>query len=399
MWRFLSILAILILSVWLGVFLANNPGYAFFVFRDWTVEVPLWFAILSLVIIFLLLFGLLRFLDAIGFSLYRLRNWLRWRRRYKFYNKTNRGLLELIEERWRKAEYLLLAGMPQSDDAIINYLAAAKAAHEQANFEKRDTYLQKAYDSAPYAAIPIGLVQAQLQMEQGQLELALATLTRLRSQAPKHELVLKLLKKLYIKLADWPDLLKLIPALRKIKSVDTQMLDHLEINVYKEIITSAGNKKELEKLQQVWNSIPKKLKRNSLLVNCYVNQLMKFSNTTTEVDYLICQFLNKSWDGELVSIYGKLETADPKKQLSYAEKWLKVYGSHPELLLALARICIRNLLWGKARYYLEENLKNNPTPETYLEYAKLLERLGEVEQAIQHYHSGLLCFANKNGYT
>jgi HemY protein len=395
MLRFIFILFILILSVWLGVFLANNQALTFVVFRDWIIEMPLWFTILSLIIIFLLLFGLLRFFDSIGFSFYRFRNWLRWRRKYKAYSKTNRGLLELIEGQWRKAEYCLLAGIPQSDDAIINYLAAAKAAHEQAEFDKRDNYLQKAYDLAPQSAIPIGLIQAQLQFDQGQLELALATLNRLRALAPKQEQVLLLLKKLYIRLSDWSDLLNLIPSLRKIKSIDMQMLNHLEQNIYKELMTSAGNKKDLEGLHQVWKSLPKKLKRSPLLVNTYVKQLLKFDNASPEVELLIHQTLKKTWDSDLVYTYGKLENVDPKYQLTHAEQWLSIYGPQPVLLLSLGRICIRNLLWGKARYYLEENLKNNPFPETYLEYAKLLERLGEVEQAIQHYHSGLELFANQ----
>lgn len=389
MLRFILILLVLILSVWLGVFLTNNQGYAYFIFRDWTVEMPLWFAALSIIIVFLLLYGLLRFFDSIGFSLYRFRNWIRWRRKYKAYSKTNRGLLELIEGHWKKAEYFLLSGIPQSDDAIINYLAAAKAAQEQSEFDKRDNYLQKAYDLAPQSAIPIGLVQAQLQMEQGQLELALATLSRLRTLAPKHDYVLNLLKKLYIRLSDWPDLLKLIPSLRKSKATDVTMLDHLELNVCKEVMMSAGNKKDLEGLHKVWQSLPKKLKRNSLLVSCYVNQILKFDHTSSEAEYLIHQTLKKTWDSELVYTYGKLEDANPKYQLVHAEKWLNTYGPQSVLLLSLGRICVRNLLWGKARYYFEENLKNNPTPETYLEYAKLLERLGEVEEAIQHYHSGL----------
>ncbi len=54
------------------------------------------------------------------------------------------------------------------------------------------------------------------------------------------------------------------------------------------------------------------------------------------------------------------------------------------------RLCVRAQLWGKAKDYFERCLARGPNPAAYLEYGKLLEHLGETEDALQKYKDGLL---------
>src|SRR5580700_10751810 len=198
MWRFIWLLIILIASVWLGLQIAKDPGLAFFSYRQWSVEMPLWFATVVFIAILFVLYFIIKFFDSTASLVYRFKSWLYWRRKHKAYSKTNRGLMELIEGRYKNAEHDLLEGLSQSDAALVNYLALAKAAHEQEAFDRRDTYLRKAHAAAPDADVVIGLTSAQLQMNQGRLEQALATLKHLKTLVPKHVLVLKLLERVYV---------------------------------------------------------------------------------------------------------------------------------------------------------------------------------------------------------
>ncbi len=389
--RFFWFLIILFVSIWLGLKIAEDPGYALFAYRHWTAEMPLWFAVVAFLLLLFLLYGVLRFFDSIDFSLYRWKNWLHWRKKYKSYSKTNRGLIELIEGHWRSSEYYLLAGVEQSDAPLINYLAAAKAAHEQGAFDRRDMYLRKAHQLAPQAEIAIGLTQAQLQFEQGQLEQALATLDRLRSIAPKHGLVLKLLEKVYVRLADWKGLIKLLPFLRKAKLLTDDQLHSFEENVYLELLRNAAQKNAgLVTIQQIWQSIPKKFQKEPAIVYSYAKLLMAYPEMADSLEDMINKTVKKSWNKGLVELYGLLLTTDAKKQLAHAENWQKNYGGQAMLLLTLGRLCQRNQLWGKARAYFEESLRLEATPETYIEYGKLLEQLGETTAALQKYREGLV---------
>src|SRR5690606_7394532 len=63
-------------------------------------------------------------------------------------------------------------------------------------------------------------------------------------------------------------------------------------------------------------------------------------------------------------------------------------------LLAAARLCLRNELWGKARSYLETVVAIRPTPEAYQEYGRLLTRLGEDDAAAEAWRAGLSLVAD-----
>ncbi len=388
--RFIVLIVILIFSVWLGLRIAKDPGLALFTYNNWSVEMPLWFAVLGLIALMLVLYFIVRFFDSVDTGFYRWKNWLRWRRKNKAYSKTNRGLLELIEGHWRQAENYLLEGIDQSDAPLINYLAAAKAAHERGAYDKRDMYLQKAHDFAPHAEVAIGLTQAQLQFDQGQLEQALATLNHLRTLVPSHPIVLKLLEKLYVRLADWKNLLKLMPALRKAKIFTTDQLDHLEQTVYEELLNIEANKTDgLRQLRALWMTLPRRLEKNPRLVYCYAEYLMHYPDATMEIEELINKTVKKTWSPDLVKMYGQLVTTDSKKQLNHAEHWLKLYPHQAILFLTLARLCLRCKLWGKARSYLDDSLKLATLPETYVEYGKLFEQLGDMSSAVESYQKGL----------
>ena len=77
------------------------------------------------------------------------------------------------------------------------------------------------------------------------------------------------------------------------------------------------------------------------------------------------------------------------KQLKRAEEWLPAHPQDGTVLLAAARLCMRNELWGKARSYLEASLALAPRADAYQLYGKLLEQLGERERAADAFRTGL----------
>lgn len=390
MWRFIWLLIILIASVWLGLQIAKDPGLAFFSYRQWSVEMPLWFATFILIATLLIFYFITKFLDSASHLVYRFKSWLHWRRKHNAYSKTNRGLMELIEGRFKNAEHDLLEGLSQSDATLVNYLALAKAAHEQAAFDRRDTYLRKAHASAPDADVVIGLTQAQLQMNQGQLEQALATLKHLKTLVPKHVLVLKLLERVYVHLGDWQALLALLPRLYKAGVVNREQLTMLEKKTYEEILNSSSYREAgLSALHDLWTTVPRKLQKDPGVINCYVKQLLNYPDDGQEIELLIYKALKKSWDKPLAKLYGLIKTTEPKKQLVHAENLLKDYPNEAVLLLSLGRICVRSQLWGKARSYFQESLNMEANAETFAEYGKLLEHLGDSTAAMESYRDGL----------
>jgi len=89
------------------------------------------------------------------------------------------GLIELSEGRFEKAEKILLQKVEHNENALLAYLAAARAAQHQGAHDRRDDYIRRAHQSAPDADIAIGLTQAEMQMDHNQFLQALATLNHL----------------------------------------------------------------------------------------------------------------------------------------------------------------------------------------------------------------------------
>jgi HemY protein len=277
---------------------------------------------------------------------------------------------------------------------LMNYLGAAKAAQEQGAFERRDNYIQKAYRIAPSEELAIGLTKAELELDQHQYEHAAATLNHLRQTNANHPRVAKLLEKVYVHLGDWQNLLKLLPELRKGKILNAGQMEQFEKNLYGEILHTA-NDKNLDEIHGIWYDMPRSVRKNPDVVSAYVKQLSRFPDTAKEMEDLIRKTLKTHWQPDLVKIYGTLPFANLNRQLVIAGAWLKMYGQHPELLLLLGKLCMRIQLWGKAKDYFEKCLALSPNPEASLEYGKLLEDLGESDNAIQKYRDGLVSSITK----
>lgn len=386
-------LILLVASVWIGVMTMQHPGYLMVVSEPWMMQMPLWFAVITCLLLLLLFYLIIDSIDRIQLCWFTLCNWWRFRREQRLYNKTQHGLTLLIEGRWKKAERLLLAGIHDTVDPLMNYLGAAKAAQELGAKDRRDEYIKKAYTVAPHAALAIGLTKAELEFSHEQLNAAIITLDQLRELSPRHPRVLTLLERIYIRTSDWQNLLKLLPSMRKAKLLTLTQNLQLEKNVYCEILSIP--QKNFSAIQTTWEGIPRHLKKNPDVVYAYVKQLLHFSHTK-EAEDLIRKTLKNHWHPELAKRYGTLPFANLNRQLVIVAAWVKMYGQKPELLLTLARLCVKVQLWGRAKDYFEKCLALGPNPDASLAYGHLLEQLNEPEKAMMKYREGMLAVVERS---
>src|SRR3989338_642670 len=387
-------LSVLVLFVWLGLKIQNDPGYVLFAYDQWTIETPLWFVIAATVIFFILFYIILQFLIRLGNVATQFRTWAQQRRLRRAHERTSRCLMELAEGQWKLAEKNLLKAVQYTDMPLINYLSAARAAQELGEHERRDDYLHKAHLAMPSAEIAVGLTQAQLQFNHHQLEQALATLRRLHELSPKHIYILKLLQSIYLELRDYENLETLLPSLKKLKVLPGLEFDSLQQKTYIGLLKQAEKSHATEMVETVWQRIPKELQQEPSLLIVYAKHLMK-EKKEVMAEQLIKEALKKHWNDDLVSLYGLVVGEHIDKQLSHAEQWLRFHGENPALLLCLGRLSIQNSLWGKARSYLETSLSFSPSAETYSVLAQLLEKMGEATQANQCYRKGLLLMTQR----
>lgn len=385
-----------LLKVWLfalagagiGIVLMRDSGYVLMSFGNYTVEMSLALLLMLTGAMFALLYFGIRLLVRTLHLPQDVRQWNQKRGSRLAQQAMTRGLLEMSEGNWRNAEKRLVRFADRSETPLLNYLAAARAAQLQGAHDRRDGYIRLAHETMPSADVAVSLTQAELQLADHQLEQALATLKHLRSVAPKHTYVLRLLRRLYEQLGDWEHLRELLPELRRRKVEDEEELQRLEIRTHRALLEQAFLANDDRRLGMAWADVPRSLRAEPQLLGDYAGYLQE-SGQDDQAEKLLRDALRKNWDAGLIETYGLLEMSEPGRRLSQMEKLLIDHPDDPTLLLTLGRLSLRAQLWGKARGYLEACIGRNGPPQAYRELGQLLERMREPDKAIEVYRRGL----------
>jgi len=385
-------LVILLVAVGAANLLQQDPGYLYLDIGHWTIETTLAFAAVVLVAVFVLLHLLLRLIAHLMRGPRAWRRGLGRRRMERSRRSLVRGLIEMAEGRWERAEKLLTRQAADSDTSLLNYLAAARAAQQNGAYERRDRYLKQAIEANPEADVAVSLTQAELQLAHHQNEYALATLTRLRGLAPQHLYVLRLLARLYAEMQDWQQLGEVLPELRRHRIFEPDRLAILERAAA--IGRMAQSEPTGQALTAVWDSLPRRVREDPLVLHVHARRLIA-GDAKALAERRLRQHLERQWDERLARDYGHAEHEDASRQLGYAEKWLKDHGRSPMLLLSLGRLAKRSRLWGKARVYFESSINNGATAETYHELGSLLDEVDEIGPARENYRAGLAIAARR----
>ena len=299
------------------------------------------------------------------------------------------GLIELAEGRFEKAEKILLRKVEHNENALLAYLAAARAAQYQGAHDRRDDYIRRAHQSAPDADIAIGLTQAELQMDHNQFLQALATLNHLNVLSPQHPYVLKLLAETHHKLADWENLRELLPDVKTAGAISDQKLLSLEVDTWCGLMSNCSITENIDLLTQLWDIMPRNMKTIPEVVDYYAAELIKL-HAAGEAEKVLRDFLSNHWAESSVILYSELDVMASEEQISTVEGWLQEHQHNEHLLYALGKMCMSKSLWGPARTYLEASLSVKPMPVTYLKLAQLLEdHLEDRQQAQDYYRQGL----------
>ena len=323
------------------------------------------------------------------------------RLRMRAHESLNKGLIEYAEGRFSQSEKLLLQHINHSDNRLLAYLSAARAAQQLGAHDRRDEYLRQAHIESPGADIAIGLTKAELQLAHDQNEQALATLSQLYKLSPGHTYVLTLLANTYKHLQDWDELAAIIPDLKKSGHLSTESLLGFEIAV------ARGQMNRLSGLASVvagdptplidyWKQLAHHLKALPDVVEHYVKQLVSVS-ASGEAEKVLRNYLSKHWEDSSIKLYAELDVVIDNRDLEAVENWLDQHQHNAWLLLALGKRCIGRSLWGKARNYLEASIAINPMPENYLILARLLEEhMNDNDAAQEYYRQGLHLLAGIN---
>ena len=376
---------ILVAAGLLANLLLADPGYVGLRWGGYLLEMSVPIFVLALVSAYGLVRGVLR--------LIKVRSTLRAagvaRRRDRARRSLARGVLELSEGLWANAEETLTSTAHDSEYPQAHYLGAARAAELLGASERRDQWINKALEVAPDSRAPALITQAEMYLKRNQLRPALEALEQLEVSGMQTARGLLLLGRIYRQQGDWEKLRALEPRLRSMRGIPVNFIDETVVQVYLDMLKSAGGADDARELEKIWQDIPKSLLSQPQIVVAYARSAMLLKQPE-RAEKVLRGLIERTWDDEAVLAFGDLETDDPLATLYAAEKWLPEHSEDPALLLACARLCIRAELYGKARSYLETSVAIRPRLEAYQLLASMAEQLGEHDRAYRALSDALL---------
>ncbi|MCX8145652.1 MAG: heme biosynthesis protein HemY [Azovibrio sp.] len=379
------------LAVALALLARYNDGFVLLVLPPWRVEMSLNFVILLLgggfVFAYLLLRGVL---FSIGLP-ERARAYRAQRQREQVARVLEAAIRLLFEGRYgqalRRAEAAWQAGHAPSTAALI----AARAAQRLREDEKARVWLSRASEAAPESAAAALMLAAELAIERGDYVAALRDLQRLQREHGRHIAALRLELRARQGLGDSEGVLKLLRQLEKRAALPPEMAAALRRQAHREALRQ--RQADAAALFGYFTALPPAEQEPELVLD--VARRLHALGAGADAALLAeaglerhAWGLDTAWATELITLYGELASHDERAltaRIAKAEAWLAREPRHAALLLTLGRLCERLRLWGKARSYFEAALAHGAGSEAHLALARMLDHLGETEQANHHF--------------
>ncbi|MDG1205939.1 MAG: heme biosynthesis HemY N-terminal domain-containing protein [Pseudomonadales bacterium] len=369
------LLVIIALAVWLGTLAARDPGYVLVSYDGATVQSGLWVMLALVTAAIFSTYYTIR-LFAAGFSMTgKVQRWSQTRKKNRSTNQTGRGLIYLQEGNYARAEKFLVSGAQHHDVSAVNYIAAARTAEARGDAEKRESYLRLALEADPQANLAIGVTAAEMALERGEYQQAIALVNEL----PQNQRSLKIKRKALFGLNEWESLQSLIPALKKVGDAD---VDLLERDVMIQVLR-LHHKTSIEKL--------KLYKKASALIRSdlsVVLELVKWTQDESELEPLLRQYINASWQSQVVEKYADMGSATAQRRLKAANKWLKLHDGDGALYYCIGKLSESLGKQDEAQIAYQKGVELGNRQATK-SLANLLAFKGDFEKSNEYYRTVL----------
>lgn len=362
--RFILILILALVAVWIGIEIKNTESYISIFYNNYTISLKLITAIIITTICFIILHVIINILNSIfnlprKYSIYRKERKLR-----KAYNSLLNAISELLCGHPKTSEKLFLKASNNNKNEAICYLLAAKAANYLNARDRINDYCKMAFASNPELELAINVTQARLFFENEQYEQVLANLNHIKSIDPNNTAVLKLYFKTYIKLNDWLKIISLIPELVRENLYPEEFINKLKYDCYKNHLLELQKNQSFESLFLFWDKqIHKKYRLDCNILTIVIKAYNLTNHTNIDAQQVIGhaakQTLNYNWSDELLLAFTDMPSDNLNKKVKLFNSWQKDRPFNINILNCIAKLHIKLKEYEQAKEYLLKSAKIN----------------------------------------
>jgi HemY protein len=386
---FLWLVALMASAIGVAVTARFNPGNVVFVYPPHRVDISLNLFLLLLLLMFGLLYVLVRAFRA-TLAMPQKVSAYRQRKRERDGNKGLRDALKaLFEGRFGHAEKAANRAAELPENAGLAALIGARAAHRMRQGSRRDHWLARiSQDNAMKTARLMTMTE--LFVDDHQPEAALEAVAELNASGTRHIHALQWSMKAQQQAKNWPEVLRLVRMLDKHKALHPALSARLRELAYDAMLSDSAH--DAESIMRVWGTVPSADRVKPFIASRAATAL-NARGLHEEARMTAEAALAVEWDDRVVRAYrdaaGQAGSASLLAQIEHCETWIKQRPTDAELALTLGSLCLKQKLWGKAQRYLEEALSDATAPrmvrEAHLKLAQMHEALGQQEEAAAHF--------------
>ncbi len=312
-----------------------------------------------------------------------------WRRAQKIERARNRqdaALVALLEGRYGKARQHAQEALAIPGSSALNAMIAARAAIDVRDFDAAERVLASHEAQTQSLAVLRLMLSAEIALEHGQPQEALALLQQLRKEAGMHTAALRLELTTLQAARRWAEVPALLEQLVRRKVFDLSQAELVRISAYSEQLKALQH--DAVGLREAWARVPEAIRPHPKVARAAAASFLKLGGDREALDILSAS-LEREWNPELVELYGECHLADATLQLEQAERWLSTHNHDAALLRVLGVLCQRAQLWGKAQTYLEASIALDGGWRAHLALAEMLGRQGRDRDANAHFVAAL----------
>ncbi|CAM2192029.1 heme biosynthesis protein HemY [Paraburkholderia sp. A1RI_3L] len=366
-----------------------DTGQVLFVYPPYRVDVSLNLFVVGVVVLFILIYTLLRFVRSVLHMPQRVAAYRARSRAAKAAAALREAIGNLYAGRFTRAEKAARDSLTDSANKGAAGLIAANAAHRMHEYARRDEWLAQ-IDHADWQDARL-MATADMRADGRDPDGALAALTEMQSQGGRRIHAQQIALRAQQQLKNWGEVLKLVKTLEKREALHPAVAVRLRQLAAENLLRERRH--NADALLELWQSLSP-VERHSPRLADLAAELLIALNRQQDARRIVEEALAQNWDARLLRRYPDTAGDDALPLIQKAEAWRKERPDDADLQFALGRLCLQQQLWGKAQSFLEAALKladNEPLKiRSHRALARLHEQLGDTQKAAEHYRQSAL---------
>ncbi|WJF91049.1 heme biosynthesis protein HemY [Paraburkholderia bonniea] len=367
-----------------------DMGQVLLIYPPYRVDLSMNLFVVGLVVLFIVLYMLLRIVRNIWGMPRRVAAYRARARVAKAHAALREAINNLYAGRFSRAEKSAREALADAGNKGAAGLIAANATQQMHEYGRRDEWLA-GIDAADWQEARL-MAMADMRADAHDADGALAALGEIQSgQGGKRIHAQQIALRAQQQLKHWAEVLKLVRLLEKREAIHPAVAVRLRQLAAENLLRERRH--NAQALLELWHSLSA-VERHSPRLADLAAELLIALNRPQEARKIVEEALAHNWDARLLRRYPETAGGDALPLIQKAEGWKKTHPDDADLLFALGRLCLHQQLWGKSQSFLEAALKladNEPLKiRSHRALAKLHEQLGDAAKASEHYRESAL---------